>query len=742
MKKKTCMALAAGLLSCAPLAGRAQEADNIYEMDLATLMSLEVSVGSNVVNELKKQPVSVTTIGRDQLMASGARTLAEAIMIYVPGFFAVEDQDDLIAGFRGLAPDNNSKVMLLVNGRNMNTEWFWGPPTALLNSTNYSYIERVEVIRGPGSVTLGQGALLGVINIVTGSGQSLEDQGRTRQSSVTALAGRDEFMGAQLDAMVLEGKTNAYFHVARQQYEGQALRNQGWAKDHANQGYLGGNVLDIGTRLKRSHNNLILGHVGHGRFDFDLLYVEQKQDLYNFYRDRNQMEQTLLSFGTTYNQELGQRASLRVSADAATDNFALSSVDGYTMGGTGENRLGAKALLNVNDLLPGNRLAVGVETRHFQFGRPNLEGNNFINNVVDQSAIDDPSAYISLANQEKVWGYRSDLTVYSFFLEDFHTLAEGYDLVMALRYDNHPFWGSNLSPRLGFLMQPHDKLRGRLTYQTGFRGAVGVHYGGGYRQDGFLSAENYEAVEAAQIAILDEAGEPVGFESNIAQAKPEKMQSLELALDYDFLPGWNFNAVGFYNNIANVIDVGVIWRDAATMAVPAVGTDVPGDWNGYWFFKNTQGEITQLGAEASLSYRSERIQAGVSHSWVSLRSAAEQQRGSMYLTAEDNFKAYPENVTRANLVATLSPSLKVGVNYLYYYRWFSPTDQSVRANHMANLTALLDLTEKFSTRVTLYNLLGQTELYPMNSNVGDDGLSDGTPSYEKTTFWMALTYRF
>ena len=58
-------------------------------------------------------------------------------------------------------------MLLLVNGVNMNTEFFWGPPGAILNSTNYDYIDRIEVIRGPGSVTLGQGALLGVINIIT-----------------------------------------------------------------------------------------------------------------------------------------------------------------------------------------------------------------------------------------------------------------------------------------------------------------------------------------------------------------------------------------------------------------------------------------------------------------------------------------------------------------------------------------------------------------------------------------------
>ena len=95
---------------------------------------------------------------------SGARTVNEVLTTYVPGFFTVEDQDDTIAGFRGFAPDNNAKVLLLINGHNMNTEWFWGPPDSIINGMNMEFIEKIEVIRGPGSVTLGQGALLGVIN--------------------------------------------------------------------------------------------------------------------------------------------------------------------------------------------------------------------------------------------------------------------------------------------------------------------------------------------------------------------------------------------------------------------------------------------------------------------------------------------------------------------------------------------------------------------------------------------------
>ncbi len=105
--------------------------NELYKFSLEELTENEqtetaISVASNISTDENKQPAAVTTITRQQLQLSSARTLAEALTLFVPGFFLVEDQDDMIMGFRGLAPDNNSKVMLLINGHNVNTEFFWG----------------------------------------------------------------------------------------------------------------------------------------------------------------------------------------------------------------------------------------------------------------------------------------------------------------------------------------------------------------------------------------------------------------------------------------------------------------------------------------------------------------------------------------------------------------------------------------------------------------------------------------
>jgi len=65
------------------------------------LIKIEVATASHLVSDLRKQPVSMTTITRDKIQLSGSRTLSELLTICVPGYFLVRDQGDTIAGFRG-----------------------------------------------------------------------------------------------------------------------------------------------------------------------------------------------------------------------------------------------------------------------------------------------------------------------------------------------------------------------------------------------------------------------------------------------------------------------------------------------------------------------------------------------------------------------------------------------------------------------------------------------------------------
>jgi outer membrane receptor for ferrienterochelin and colicin len=713
----------------------------LFDTSISELLNLEITVASNIVTEVEKQPVSITTISNEELRLAGARTLADAIMVYVPGFFLIEDQDDVIVGFRGLAPDNNSKVLLLINGQNYNTEWFWGPPSAILNSFNFDYIEKIEIIRGPGSVTLGQGALLGVINIVTKSGTEIPSN--SRQGSINHMQGLNDFSQTTGEFSIHQKKISNYTYFASSKYNGQLMRNEGWVRDKANEGIRGGKVFDIGTRLKRSNNNQLFTTFNYKNISFSLLYADQEKDLYNFYRDRNVSLQNLIALSTFYRYKFNDKVEVRTSINAAMNSFGLKSIEGNTLGGTSEDNYNAKVIIVFNDLMPKNNLAIGVEYKRFNYGNKNFEGNNFILNTVDTSSSNLLSNYYTVANTQNTWGYKSNLDLTSVIVEDYYALNKVFDVFIAFRFDHHKYWGNNISPRLGLIASANENLNFRLSYQVGFRGAVGLHYGGGYRGDGLLSAENYNLIESAQIPIFNDAGITTGeIEQNIKELEPEKMQSIELGMNYLINKQLNFQTVVFYNLIKNVIDVGVIYKDPSIYILPNIGTDIPGSWNGYWYFKNNLASIQQYGFESILSYRSKYLAANISHSLVMLTDLNEEQASSMYVTPENNIKAYPGNVTRVNLTTFFTHNVKLGINYLYYYSWITPKDKHVDGNHLLSLSSIFDFSKNFSGSFSIINILGQKNLYPMNNNADDAILSDGTPAIESTTFWAGIKYQF
>ncbi|PTL77245.1 TonB-dependent receptor domain-containing protein [Vitiosangium sp. GDMCC 1.1324] len=116
---------------------------------------------------VKKVPAIAASFGRDQIRALGARTVADVLDV-VPGLTISRDvQGFYRVAVRGLR--NDAEVLFLLNGQRLNS-FFDGKALMNLPVEN---LERIEVIRGPGSALYGAGAFLGVVNIVTQRAEGL-----------------------------------------------------------------------------------------------------------------------------------------------------------------------------------------------------------------------------------------------------------------------------------------------------------------------------------------------------------------------------------------------------------------------------------------------------------------------------------------------------------------------------------------------------------------------------------------
>ncbi|MDT8287008.1 MAG: TonB-dependent receptor plug domain-containing protein [Elusimicrobiales bacterium] len=161
------------VLAAAPAAASGSMDLDFFDFERASLeeiLNIRTSVASRLEFAAREAPGIITVITREEILNSGARNMIDALRL-VPGLdFGVDVESLLGAGMRGNW-GHEGKILVLVDGQTYN-ERFMG--TAQLERVPVEQVERVEVIRGPGSVIYGGSAGLGVIKITTRGARSIK----------------------------------------------------------------------------------------------------------------------------------------------------------------------------------------------------------------------------------------------------------------------------------------------------------------------------------------------------------------------------------------------------------------------------------------------------------------------------------------------------------------------------------------------------------------------------------------
>ncbi len=113
-------------------------------------------------------PSSVSIVTASDIREHGYRTLAD-ILSSVRGFYVTYDRNYSYLGVRGFGRpgDYNSRILLLVDGHRINDDIYSQGLLGTEFPMDVDLIERVEVIRGPGSSIYGSNAFFAVINVIT-----------------------------------------------------------------------------------------------------------------------------------------------------------------------------------------------------------------------------------------------------------------------------------------------------------------------------------------------------------------------------------------------------------------------------------------------------------------------------------------------------------------------------------------------------------------------------------------------
>jgi len=170
-------------------------------LNLELAREAQVSAVSRTTQLVEEAPSSVSIITGQELRAMGYPTIAEAVR-GVRGVYLTDDRSYVTLGFRGFSRpgDYGNKILILYDGHPFNDNILYQSFPGFEGRTDIEDVQRIEVVRGPGSALYGTGAVFGVVNVVTHE--------RDQPSKV-------EVGASAVEHSMLRGRAHAYHRFGR-----------------------------------------------------------------------------------------------------------------------------------------------------------------------------------------------------------------------------------------------------------------------------------------------------------------------------------------------------------------------------------------------------------------------------------------------------------------------------------------------------------------------------------------------
>src|SRR5688572_28699172 len=153
------------LLVAGPAAAQPPQ-DELKRLSIEELMRIDVTTAGRREQPIGTTAAAIEVITGDDIRRSGVTTIAEALRLADGVHVARLNNGEWRISARGFNGSTPNKLLVMVDGRTVYSPLFAG---VFWNTLDYLLedIDRIEVIRGPGTVLWGANAVNGVINIIT-----------------------------------------------------------------------------------------------------------------------------------------------------------------------------------------------------------------------------------------------------------------------------------------------------------------------------------------------------------------------------------------------------------------------------------------------------------------------------------------------------------------------------------------------------------------------------------------------
>lgn len=435
---------------------------DLLNMTLEQLMEVKITIASKTEGTVTQAPSSVTVFTRSQIEAMGITELGE-LLNYMAGTQVLFDVASIgstnNASVRGSVGFGND-VLYLFNGQRLNN-YHSNSANMIYRRLSLHNVEKIEVIRGPGSALYGSTAFSGVVNIITTDASH-------QRNDVTLETGENHSYRAAANFSYNVGKWGIATSAQVMSDEGQAYSG---LYDRFNR--TEGNARDP----RHGHDLMLTAH--YGNLQFSVLSTLYKTEDYYLFRGglspRNDLETESTLLALNYQHEIS--ASL-------TGHYRLGmqqgTVEGVVLNGLGrsipfpqedafigpnfEQQMRNGEAYWIWQVHPAHTLTFGFNREKADTPRAYTQAN------YDIFAGRPPFPYLTtvtpllsrrLVTDEKV-------VINGLFAQDEWRINDAWYLTAGLRYDDYNLVGSVFSPKTALMYHANEQNTVKLLYGQAF----------------------------------------------------------------------------------------------------------------------------------------------------------------------------------------------------------------------------------------------------------------------------------
>ena len=442
----------------------------LIQIPIDQLVNMEVASTSKIARQISDAPSAVSIVTADDIKSYGYHTLAE-ILESMRGLYITNDRAYSFLGGRGFGRpgDFTGRIMLLVDGIQVNNNIYDSTSLGTNGLIDTSLIERVEYVSGPGSAVYGNNAFFGIINVVTKHGHNIN--GLQVTGEVGSYNSRDIKMNY---GKRLENGADILLSASGFSSPGQTL----YFPDAVGPGNDG-----ISRGMDGQQNRRLFGKVEWDGWFAEMAYSIRKKDIPTapYHTDFNApYNYEDMTFEASLKNDRQLSDTLGMSLRAYYNNNAYHGLE--TFGGVPWNEK------SIGQWWGANAQFVGT---WFQNQRA-VFGSEFRYDTKQE--ISNPISYLN-----------TDEKTLSLYAQNEITLPPHWMANVGARYDANEDVTShvsgNISPRLVLFYQPWDTTTLKLSWSTAFRRANPFEK---YYTDGFLlpnSGIRPESIEATELVV-------------------------------------------------------------------------------------------------------------------------------------------------------------------------------------------------------------------------------------------------